>query len=1185
MTVTASRIFAVALLAAGVVLACTDDPTGPGSGYEPWLLQPVYPSNPDQPLTGVVGAPLDSLLRFRVVDREGRFVSRAEVVFVVLDTAQVGAFEPAKANSDGNGIVSTKWILGTKAEVLQQAAALLEVRDSSGEVITREIKFSAIGKADSPVKIEIVSGDGQIAPTNDTLGVALAVRVSDRFNNPVSDVEVIWQSDGDGVAIPARSATDADGIASTRVITGSEPRTQITTAQVEGLGEVRFTSTVVARSDLQPVAIDIEGWPASVSARVGTMSPVAPAVRVTDPHGYPVQGVRVDWTIEAGQGELRQPYSFTNSSGIATNLWRLGTQAGVQVLRASILGGSKSVTLSAEALPDEPAQLRIISGDAQQGSVTETLAEPFLVRVEDVHGNPVPGTVVRWTVTSGSGKLSRSLSATDVDGHATSTLALGTEAGEVTVEARLDEVGSVSPVVFKTFANPGPVAELVRVSGDGQLGFEGDTLAESLVVQVLDAHGNAIPEVPLSWRVGAGTGTILQADTLSDEDGFARASFQAGPEREQLVEVATDTFVTSFQVWSIIPALTLVSGDGQTGRVNEELAKAFVVKVTDAQTNHPVAGARVTWIVGQGGGSISPEESVTDEEGLASATRTLGTKVGVHTAMATFGTLSVEFQATATGSKGEARLEKVSGDDQTGVAGQALSVPYVVRVLDQSGVPVSGVTVRWSVRPGDGGVISTSTAESDDQGLARVTAILPNTVGATQRVIARVDALADSVVFVSTAVVSDEPMKLVQVSGNDQAGVAGRPLSAPLMVRVTSESGKPVSGITVHWAVGQGGGTVTWSTSVTSGDGTAFVQRTLGDSIGTQTTIASVPGFAGSPVVFTHQAAAPFTPYYLEKAPSDNGDNQTAVVGQPLAKPLRVIVLNADRAPISGVTVTWRAESGGGFVGGPGFNLATSMTDASGIATMARTLGNAPGIHTTVAEVQGLIGSPVTFTSQAEAARSPAYIEVLAITDEQRGIRNQLLMDSIRVIVLDDARVPMAEIPVRWRVIEGGGSVGSLLTTTNGDGIASNTFRLGGLTGRAHAVEVSVDGLAVRDTLWASATLDPSLFVIHEGDQQEIESEGVLAPLKVLVLDAQSEPVRGAAVIWHIAGGGGEISGSPEGTFTTMPVITYTDVNGIATAWRKAPVPSPLGNYPVLTLATLRDYSAVSSVTFTATWK
>jgi hypothetical protein len=91
--------------------------------------------------------------------------------------------------------------------------------------------------------------------------------------------------------------------------------------------------------------------------------------------------------------------------------------------------------------------------------------------------------------------------------------------------------------------------------------------------------------------------------------------------------------------------------------------------------------------------------------------------------------------------------------------------------------------------------------------------------------------------------------RIAPVAGDQQSGVVGTMLSSPLSVKVTTDSGNPVEGVTVNWAAANGG-SVSTSTSVTDAEGVANVLRTLGPNPGPCATQAEAPGLSGSPVIF-----------------------------------------------------------------------------------------------------------------------------------------------------------------------------------------------------------------------------------------------------------------------------------------------------------------------------------------------
>jgi hypothetical protein len=84
----------------------------------------------------------------------------------------------------------------------------------------------------------------------------------------------------------------------------------------------------------------------------------------------------------------------------------------------------------------------------------------------------------------------------------------------------------------------------------------------------------------------------------------------------------------------------------------------------------------------------------------------------------------------------------------------------------------------------------------------------------------------------------------------------GTALPAPLVVVVKDAGNNAVAGVSVAWAVGSGGGSVSAATSTTNAAGEAQISWTLGAAVGTQSVTASVTGLTGSPVSFTATAVS-----------------------------------------------------------------------------------------------------------------------------------------------------------------------------------------------------------------------------------------------------------------------------------------------------------------------------------------
>jgi len=158
-------------------------------------------------------------------------------------------------------------------------------------------------------------------------------------------------------------------------------------------------------------------------------------------------------------------------------------------------------------------------------------------------------------------------------------------------------------------------------------------------------------------------------------------------------------------------AVSTASCNGQTGAVATALPLPLRVLVDSAGTKQ---GVTVTWHTSNG--LVTPQASVTDAAGIATAAWTLDTVAGTQSATASVAGLNaVGFRATALA--GPAALtQKVVGDSQTMGVNARFSSPLGVFVSDRYGNAVSGKVVRWTVVNGPVSLI-----REDDIGSATTT--------------------------------------------------------------------------------------------------------------------------------------------------------------------------------------------------------------------------------------------------------------------------------------------------------------------------------------------------------------------------------------------------------------------------------------------------------------------------------
>ena len=194
-----------------------------------------------------------------------------------------------------------------------------------------------------------------------------------------------------------------------------------------------------------------------------------------------------------------------------------------------------------------------------------------------------------------------------------------------------------------------------------------------------------------------------------------------------------------------VPATQIVStsGDGQTGVVASALATPLAVTAEDAFGN-PIGGALIAFGVVKGDGTLSVDSAVTDEQGLATTSFTLGTTAGDNEVRAVVSCSSlpgVTFFATGI-PDAAATMTALSGDGQVAPAPGAPPIPLAVKLQDRYGNGVAGVAVQFTPLPGSG-TLATANVQSDSSGVAK-TQIVSTTLGknhfqATSQGLAAVD--------------------------------------------------------------------------------------------------------------------------------------------------------------------------------------------------------------------------------------------------------------------------------------------------------------------------------------------------------------------------------------------------------------------------------------------------------------
>ena len=195
---------------------------------------------------------------------------------------------------------------------------------------------------------------------------------------------------------------------------------------------------------------------------VGAALSVPLAVVVTDKDGKTISGARVDWDVGPGSGTVAPPRSTTDSRGVATTVWTLGTTAGTARVSAQV-NGVTPVSFSATVIAG-PAALLVASLEAAYLNVDDTVRVRGSLR--DQYGNTIAGQAINYST------LEPSLASVSTSGLVTA-LAVGTARVVAEAAGRADTV----PVIISPAGSSvcGPITARAMALGEVYIPPAGST--------------------------------------------------------------------------------------------------------------------------------------------------------------------------------------------------------------------------------------------------------------------------------------------------------------------------------------------------------------------------------------------------------------------------------------------------------------------------------------------------------------------------------------------------------------------------------------------------------------------------------------------------------------------------------------------------------------------------------------
>jgi hypothetical protein len=370
------------------------------------------------------------------------------------------------------------------------------------------------------------------------------------------------------------------------------------------------------------------------------------------------------------------------------------------------------------------------------------------------------------------------------------------------------------------------VASVDVIGADGTGGLTLPELdRQPLRARVRDARGHGIANVAPLWRVDDSSVVAI------DSAGVATARTPG----RTIVTAAVDGVVghAALGVVAAPATIDLLAGAGQHAPAGRALPQNVVVRVI-SRRGQPVSGALVTFRVAQGNGVLEPTSALSDTDGRARTSWTLGALPGRQSLIAAVQHLdsTLVVLAEADPRPDDTRAVAVV-EHPSGAAARTLSDPVQLRVTDSSGRVLPDVPVSWHALDGTAEPLAPRT---DSAGIARARWTLGPAAG-TQRLRAQVGtplggASIKPVTMTATAL-AGAAARIVVVSGDRQRGTVDAPLRRAVVIRVLDASGNGVGDAAL--VVTPSSGTLPDSLVRTDSIGNAQLHWTLGRAAGGQT--------------------------------------------------------------------------------------------------------------------------------------------------------------------------------------------------------------------------------------------------------------------------------------------------------------------------------------------------------------
>ena len=585
-------------------------------------------------------------------------------------------------------------------------------------------------------------GATALAPDRATAGTSVVLTVTAAISDPkyLPGSANLQRLKADGTVQSVLGALHDDGLDGDAVA-GDRVYTLRLAVQEALAGSVRFQVSAAYRGELKrtfsaPMTLTLEGGaPSLANVSIGPSSTPAGSALVTL-----VTAVVDDATLVAGSLQLQRLDAAGQT--VAATLGVLHDDG----LDGDAVAGDKTYSLRTTVLENAPgaAVYRVVG--QFQGAAQAVYSAPLSVAITGTATGIVllspaggaylntPVVTVSGTVGDAAARVSLNGIATPVSGKAFSAAVPLNEGPNTVTAVAANSNGTTSTAsLLITLDTTAPRVEIYSPATGGTTSQE----RVSVTGLVNDIVVGTVNPQQATVSVNGVTAEVLNRSFLAQDVPLALG---ANTLQAVAVDRAGNRATTTASITRVAATgqagLSASAGNNQSARVGTALAQPLVARLLDAsgapRANQPV----VFRVIGQdgtlsasgaAGTGVSAVAVNTDAQGLARVYMTLGTRAGVGNNLVEASTAGLattaDFVASATPAP-PGLVVVDSGNNQSGVVGQALPLPFIAIVTDNSNNRLANVPVSFAVRSGGGSFAGSATLQATSDADGRVAATL-----------------------------------------------------------------------------------------------------------------------------------------------------------------------------------------------------------------------------------------------------------------------------------------------------------------------------------------------------------------------------------------------------------------------------------------------------------------------------